>query len=64
MANSADPDQNAPAYAILLETLVCKILGHLSYCEYSEGYSFAVNTINIFIECNENISIFTIVKHK
>ena len=22
-------------------------------------YSFVVNTINIFIECNENISIFT-----
>ena len=27
-------------------------------------YSFVVNTINIFIECNENISIFTSVKHE
>ena len=27
-------------------------------------YSFAVNTINIFIKCNENISIFTSAKHK
>ena len=27
-------------------------------------YSFAVNTINIVIECNENISIFTSAKHE
>ena len=27
-------------------------------------YSFAVNTINIVIECKENISIFTSAKHK
>ena len=27
-------------------------------------YSFAVITINIFIECNENISIFTSAKHE
>ena len=27
-------------------------------------YSFAVNTKNIFIECNENISIFTSAKHE
>ena len=27
-------------------------------------YSFAVNTINIVIECNENISIYTNAKHK
>ena len=27
-------------------------------------YSFAVNTINIVIEWNENISIFTSAKHK
>ena len=26
-------------------------------------YSFAVNTINIVIECDENISIFTSAKH-
>ena len=26
-------------------------------------YIFAVNTINIVIECNENISIFTSAKH-
>ena len=26
--------------------------------------SFAVNTINIFIKCNENISMFTGAKHK
>ena len=39
MANSVDPDQTAPsgsgttlfAYAILSATLVCKILGHLSF---------------------------------
>ena len=27
-------------------------------------YSFVVNTINIFIECNENISIFTSAKYE
>ena len=27
-------------------------------------YSFAVNAINIVIECNENISIFTSAKHE
>ena len=27
-------------------------------------YSFVVNTINIFIECNENISIFMSAKHE
>ena len=27
-------------------------------------YSLAVNTINIVIECNENISIFTSAKHE
>ena len=27
-------------------------------------YSFAVSTINIVIECNENISIFTSAKHE
>ena len=27
-------------------------------------YSFTVNTKNIFIECNENISIFTSAKHE
>ena len=27
-------------------------------------YSFVVNSKNIFIEWNENISIFTSVKHK
>ena len=27
-------------------------------------YSFAVNTIHIVIECNENISIFTSAKHE
>ena len=27
-------------------------------------YSFAVNTINIAIECNENVSIFTSAKHE
>ena len=27
-------------------------------------YSFAVDTINIIIECNENISIFTSAKHQ
>ena len=27
-------------------------------------YSLAVNTINIVIECNENISIFTGAKHE
>ena len=27
-------------------------------------YSFAVNTINIVIECNESISIFTSAKHE
>ena len=33
--------------------------------EYREDiYSFAVNTINIVIECNENISIFTSAKHE
>ena len=32
----------------------------LDILQYIEDiYSFAVNTINIFIECNENISIFT-----
>ena len=27
-------------------------------------YSFAVTTINIFIKCNESISIFTSAKHE
>ena len=27
-------------------------------------YSLAVNTINIVMECNENISIFTSAKHE
>ena len=27
-------------------------------------YSFAVNTINIVIECNENISVITSAKHE
>ena len=31
--------------------------GDVVYVE--DIYSFAVNTINIVIECNENISIFT-----
>ena len=34
------------------------------YGEIEDIYSFAVNTINIVIECNENISIFTSVKHE
>ena len=33
--------------------------------EYIEDiYSFAVNTINIVIECNENIRIFMSAKHE
>ena len=28
------------------------------------SYSFPVNTLDIFIECNENISIFTSAKHE
>ena len=49
MANSIDPDQTAPsgaawsgsilfAYDILSATLVCKILGHLSYF-YAVAYT-------------------------
>ena len=29
------------------------------FCYIEDIYSFSVNTINIGIECNENISIFT-----
>ena len=35
MANSVDPDQTAPASAILLETLVYEILGHLLYSSFT-----------------------------
>ena len=38
----------------------CSLLG--KYIE--DIYSFSVNTINIVIECNENISIFTSAKHE
>ena len=34
------------------------------YIEIEDIYSFAVNTINIVIGCNENISIFTSAKHE
>ena len=34
-------------------------------CKYIEDiYSFEVNTRNICMECNENISIFTSAKHE
>ena len=33
-------------------------------CYIEDIYSFAMNTINIFIKCNENISIFTSAKHE
>ena len=37
----------------------------VDYGKYIEDiYSFAVNTINIVIECNENISIFMSAKHE
>ena len=44
MTNNADPDQTAPegsgsalfAYAILSDTLVYKILGHLPYTDQKE----------------------------
>ena len=32
--------------------------------EIEDIFSFAVNTINIVIECNENISIFSSAKHE
>ena len=32
--------------------------------EIEDIYSFVVNTINIFIKCNESISIFTSAKHE
>ena len=38
---------------------------NISISKYIEDiYSFAVNTINIVIESNENLSIFTSAKHK
>ena len=57
MANNVDPDQTAPsgavwsgsilfAYAILSDTLVCEILGHLPYCDYPKYSStFSSNHI-------------------
>ena len=42
-----------------------KTVGGDTNTRYIEDiYSFAVTTINIVIECNENISIFTIAKHE
>ena len=39
-------------------------LVHLEAMYIEDIYSFAVNTINIVIECNEDISIFTSAKHE
>ena len=38
---------------------ICNIHCSENQVKYLEIYSFAVNTINIFIKCNENISILT-----
>ena len=38
--------------------------GPCLFLDIEDIYSFAVNTINIVIECNENISIFTSAKHE
>ena len=45
---------------------ISKTVAHVSEEELhiEDIYSFAVNTINIFIQCNENISIFTSAKHE
>ena len=43
----------------------CRMDPFFSAASYREDiYSFAVNTKNIVIECNENISIFTSAKHE
>ena len=42
----------------IVKTLIIK------YAYIEDIYSFAVNTINIVIACNENISIFTTAKHE
>ena len=45
-------NSNVPTFLTLVEKYIKAI------------YSFSVNTINIVIECNENISIFTSATHK
>ena len=43
----------------------CNIHHSLDFAKLIEDiYSFAVNTINIVIECNKNISIFMSAKHE
>ena len=57
----------------LLKGKFCHFFSELSSCDMimeryyqfiEDIYSFAVNTINIVVEWNENISIFTSVKHE
>ena len=61
MANSADHDQMLFCGIWSVSTLFAQ--AHLS--RYIEDiYYFAVDTINIVIECYENISIFTSAKYE
>ena len=53
------------AVQLLSATVLCE-LHVIPYTSYyiEDFYSFVMNTINIFIACNENISIFMSVKHE
>ena len=64
--NQAKKENNINKTKSILDSLssdishiLCIITGYIE-----DIYSFAVNTINIVIECNENISIFTSAKHE
>ena len=46
-------------------SVICQCVFHCAFNDYKEDiYSVAVNTTNIFIECNENINIFMSAKHE
>ena len=60
MSNTKSEHSNMPANPVSPVRVVCSFIClKISAAEAIEDiYSFAANTINIFIECNENIKIY------